>query len=432
MTASDHRNSCCQMRDKMHLQPTTMPQGNLETEDRKVTQALEWLYSAQKVGIKLGLENTHKLLNALGLAMPDFQVIHIAGTNGKGSVAAFCASICEAAGYPTGLFTSPHLVEFGERIQVNGKLIPPSEICVGLAKLKKLVANWETTPTFFELVLALAVDFFTRSHVRIVVLETGMGGRLDATNAVPSNVAVITPIGMDHRQWLGETLGEIAKEKAGIFKQGVPVILAPQETVAEEVLLREAALRGSPVRKVTEPWRDSGIPLRGSHQKWNAAVAVAACRQLLPKLNGKAVLRGIAQTKWPGRFQILGQRVVLDGAHNPAAAAALVQTWKDEFPGEKATVIFGALDDKDQAAILAVLDPIADSFFFVPVRSERTFDPAQFRVPGKKWNVCRNLQEAMDQSLHQPGQRLITGSLFLVGEALALLDGHSPPLPSKQ
>ena len=196
-------------------------------------EALAWLYSLQRFGIKLGLENIRRLIDALHVDLGSARVIHVAGTNGKGSVCAMIDSICRAQGYRTGLFTSPHLVTFRERIRVNGEMISESASASGLTAIRNLVATWEPHPTFFEITTALALKYFSEAKIDIVILETGLGGRLDATNAVQSNVAVITPIALDHQEWLGDSLEKIASEKAGIIKPKVPVVSAAQRPEAE-------------------------------------------------------------------------------------------------------------------------------------------------------------------------------------------------------
>ena len=225
-------------------------------------EALAWLYGLQRFGIKLGLENIERLLdelsrrNDLQTACP-WKVIHVAGTNGKGSVCAMIDSICRAQGYRTGLFTSPHLVTFRERIRVNGEMISENAVINGLTTIRNLVARWEPHPTFFEVVTALALKHFANTGVEIVILETGLGGRLDATNAIQSDVSVITQIDFDHEKWLGKTIAEIAFEKAGIIKPGIPVISAAQRAEAEEVIRGRAAKCAAPVQFVTKPYDES-------------------------------------------------------------------------------------------------------------------------------------------------------------------------------
>src|SRR5205085_72401 len=184
-------------------------------------EALAWLYSLQRFGIKLGLENIRRLITEMHVDLGGARVIHVAGTNGKGSVCAMIDSLCRAQGYRTGLFISPHLVTFRERIRVNGEMISEDAVADGLTIIRDLIADWDPHPTFFEITTALALKHFSEARIDVVVLETGLGGRLDATNAVQSDVSVITPIGLDHEEWLGNTLAQIAGEKAGIIKPGV-------------------------------------------------------------------------------------------------------------------------------------------------------------------------------------------------------------------
>ena len=240
-------------------------------------EALDWLHASESTGIKLGLENTNRLLAACGHPERRLRFLHIAGTNGKGSTCAMLDSILRRAGFRTGLYTSPHLVDFRERIRVDGKMIPREDLAEGLSRLRDAVRDWEHGPTFFEISTFLALDHFARSGCDIVVLETGMGGRLDSTNAVMPLVSTITPIDMDHMQWLGDTLDKIAAEKAGIIKAGIPVVSAPQQPAAAEVLRKTAADRGSSIRFVAEPCPHP-LSLAGAHQKWNAALAVETLR----------------------------------------------------------------------------------------------------------------------------------------------------------
>ncbi|MFM8364815.1 MAG: bifunctional folylpolyglutamate synthase/dihydrofolate synthase, partial [Verrucomicrobiota bacterium] len=191
-------------------------------------EALDWLHGSQATGIKLGLENTHRLLAALDHPERKTKFLHVAGTNGKGSVCAMLDSVLRRAGFRTGLYTSPHLVDFRERVRVDGKMIPAEAVANGLSRLREAVRDWEHGPTFFELSTVLALDHFAREGCEIVVLETGMGGRLDSTNAVTPLVSTITPVDLDHREWLGDTIEKIAFEKAGIIKPGIPVVCSPQ------------------------------------------------------------------------------------------------------------------------------------------------------------------------------------------------------------
>jgi len=418
--------------------------------------ALAWLYSLQRFGIKLGLENIRRLLDeccsgvcvkrpapaAASVSTP--KVIHVAGTNGKGSVCAMIDSICRAQGYRTGLFTSPHLVTFRERIRVNGETISEELVADGLTRIRNLVADWDPHPTFFEVTTALALKCFSEANLDLVVLETGIGGRLDATNAIQSDVSVITQIDFDHKEWLGNTLAEIATEKAGIIKPGVPVISAPQQADAEKVIRARAAECGSPVQFVNETYHRSPVVLRGEYQKQNAAVAIAAVQVAKMQLVEKAIVRGLVSIDWPARFQMWDERTVIDGAHNPAAAHVLAETWREIFSKQKATLILAVLSDKDLRGICEALTLIADSVLLPRIRSERAAEPETLaKVFASISSNCRagaspagnrsgcptisiasSVGEALNIARAEPNPILITGSLHFAGEVLAQLRGE--------
>jgi dihydrofolate synthase / folylpolyglutamate synthase len=382
--------------------------------------ALDWLYSSQKFGIKLGLDNIRRLLGELGRPEAGLKFLHVAGTNGKGSTCAMLDAALRAQGYRTGLYTSPHLVGFRERIRVDGRMIPEIDTAIGLDAIRGLSASWEHSPTYFEITTALAVWHFARAKCDYVVLETGMGGRLDSTNAVLPVVSILTPIAMDHTQWLGDTIEKIAAEKAGILKPGVPAVSAPQSPEARQVLERTAASVSAPLRFVEEPW-PRAIGLAGRHQKWNAALAAAALEAAGISVTEENLAAGLRDVVWPGRFQAVGERIILDGAHNPHAAVQLAQTWRDAFGNDKALVIFGALRDKHYAEILEILAPIAERFLFVPVESERAEDPKEIAKSRPEGEACDSLAAALRQAEAHRGRVLVTGSLFLLGEAMELL-----------
>src|SRR6266508_6279908 len=338
-------------------------------------QALAWLYGLQRFGIKLGLDNIRRLLDELSrsggfqavvgdleIALP-WEVIHVAGTNGKGSVCAMIDSICRAQGYRTGLFISPHLVTFRERMRVNGKMISEDAVADGLTMIRDLIADWDPHPTFFEVTAALALKYFSEPNVDMIILETGIGGRLDATNAIQSYVSVITQIDFDHEEWLGNTLAEIASEKAGIIKPGIPVVCAPQRPEAEKVIRARAAECEAPLQFVTESYDGSAIALRGHYQKQNAAMAIATLRAAKIDVDNSTIARGLATIDWPARFQSWDERTIIDGAHNPAAARVLAETWREIFGDQKATLILAVLSDKNLRGICEALAPIADSVF---------------------------------------------------------------------
>jgi dihydrofolate synthase/folylpolyglutamate synthase len=346
------------------------------------------------------------------------------------------ASICEAAGKKTALFTSPHLVTFRERIQINGELLPEQEVARGLSLLRELIRDWEHSPTFFELTTALALSWFQEREAEIVVLETGMGGRLDATNIVYPSVSVLTSIDIDHQQWLGQTIAEIAMEKAGIIKPRVPVVSAPQHEVASCVIGQIAWERQAPCRFIDAPVeysQNARIGLAGSHQRWNAALAVAALEAAGIIVDHATQIRGLETVRWPGRFQLINDRLILDGAHNPAAAEALASTWKENFGARKATVILGVLADKDVDGLWRALAPVASHVFVVAPKSARALaphdlarhlqtHPSAIPIP---CDVAEDFAAALAGALLKEAPILVTGSLFLVGEALAHLRGEA-------
>ncbi len=474
-------------------------------------EALAWLYSLQRFGIKLGLENIRRLIDELsrrgdlpwhavasrrrqfapgGLeAAAPWKVIHVAGTNGKGSVCAMIDSICRAQGYRTGLFTSPHLVTFRERIRVNGEMISEDAVANGLTAIRDLVADWDPHPTFFEVTTALALKHFSEAKIDplrakgsrldqsagspssfdsnshrdqdaglkelpasggfgdVVILETGIGGRLDATNAVQSDVSVITQIDFDHEQWLGKTLPEIASEKAGIIKPGIPVVCAPQQSEAEKVIRTRAAECEAPLQIVSESYDQSPIALDGDYQKQNAALAIAAIRAAKIDIDHKAIARGLASIDWTARFQRWDERTIIDGAHNPAAVRELVETWREIFGDQKATLVLAVLSDKNLRGICEALVPIADSILLPRIRSERAAAPKELaKIFESVVSVCSagaspagnpesvrgcptisitpSVGEALDLARAKPNPILVTGSLHFAGEVLAHLHGE--------
>jgi dihydrofolate synthase / folylpolyglutamate synthase len=390
-------------------------------------EALRWLFATQRFGIKLGLENTRRLFAALGVPAPNERIIHVAGTNGKGSVCAMLDSICRAAGYRTGLFTSPHLVTFRERAQVNGAMIPEEGVALGLTRIRQLIADWDPHPTFFEIATALALDHFKNERVDLVVLETGMGGRLDSTNATQPIVSVLTPIAYDHQKWLGNTLTEIAVEKAGIIKPDVPVVSAAQSEEAVRVIRERAHECEAPLTFVRHSFDRFPIALQGSHQKENAALALAALTAAKVAVSDEAIASGLANVRWPARFQRWGERTVIDGAHNPAGAACLAAAWQEAFGSRRANVILAALGDKDVPGLCAELSGITRRFFLPAIRSERAISPEDLGLtikehfPATPTLEFPSFPEAWEAALQDHEPILITGSLHFAGEVLAYL-----------
>lgn len=387
------------------------------------TEALDWLYSTQMFGIKLGLEGITRLLQACEALYPRARVIHVAGTNGKGSTCAFAESVARAAGYSTGLFTSPHLVEFGERIRVNGQMIPEEDAARLIFRVRDITRTQELNPTFFELVLAVAMMYFAEREVDIIILETGMGGRLDATNAVPKDVAVLTPIGMDHTQYLGSTLGEIAAEKAAIIAWHRPALSAPQQPEAVQAIHAAAQKMDTDYRLVTEECQ-LPLGLRGSYQRRNAALALAALRALPHFLASEAeIARGLLEVRWPGRFDEIAPDVIMDGAHNPPAIKVLVESWREAYGDQKARCIYAGSADKALDEVLSLLSPIVSEWVLPPVQSPRILPADEMADKVRCASTApvstpATLAEALEEL---PPHTLICGSFFLLGEARAHL-----------
>ena len=435
-------------------------------------EAIQFLYGLRWFGAKFGLENTLKLATWAGNPQDQLRFIHVAGTNGKGSTCAMLESIYRAAGLRVGLFTSPHLVSFRERLQVNRQLISEADVVrlveamrrTGVAPVSDFRSASEqpedgdrrdACPTFFEFITVMALCYFAEQKCDLVIWETGLGGRLDATNIVTPLTSVITNIGLDHQQWLGETLEKIAAEKAGIIKPGIPVLTATDEPEALAVIERLAREKGAPLVRVGQasrlsptaiaPWDEAimetgatpVLRLAGEHQRRNAALAAATVEALQNQIpvSGDAIRRGLETVHWPGRLQLItrtnGQRVLLDGAHNIAGAEVL-RTALGGAPatGAPITLILGILADKDCRAMCEILAPLAAKIRLMSVGSERTAKPAELapfcRAANPQANVviCDSLPRALARSEGDPFV-VIAGSLYLIGEAMELL-GLSP------
>jgi dihydrofolate synthase/folylpolyglutamate synthase len=406
-------------------------------------EAIQFLYGLRLFGAKLGLENTRQLAALAGKPHDQLRFIHVAGTNGKGSTCAMLESIYRGAGLRVGLFTSPHLVSFRERIQVNRELISEADVVQLVTEMQPRLATFPTAghPTFFEVITVMALSYFVRRRCDLVIWETGLGGRLDATNIVTPLASVITNIGLEHQQWLGETLAEIAGEKAGIIKPGIPALTATSEPEALAVIETIAQQQGAPLIKVTSDHasRITHRALPGEHQRLNAALAQATVELLQPKIpvTEAQIHAGLATVNWPGRFQILqrpnGQTIVLDGAHNPAGMEVLATALQTHFPHSQPTLILGMLADKDWQTMCQRLAALAAQVLAVPVKSVRA-TPAEDLAAAcgtgtsKPAIACASLSDALQRAADVP-LVVITGSLYLIGEALELLGlnpGGSP------
>jgi dihydrofolate synthase/folylpolyglutamate synthase len=397
------------------------------------------------------LERVRRLLGPLGEPQRTFQAIHIAGTKGKGSTAAMVESVLRAAGYRTGLYTSPHLHTFRERIQTCGELIPEADVTRLVEEMKPLVAQVADITTF-EIMTALAFAWFAEQGVEWAVVEVGLGGRLDATNVLRPAVAVITSISYDHTAILGETLAQIAAEKAGIVKPGVPVVSAPQAAEAQSVIEETCSQCGAPLTVVGRDWRweltaadlegqtftlvkgqrvleDLWIPLLGEHQVVNAATAVAAL-SLLGRIGidlAEAVIRdGLRAVHWPGRLEILGRAplVVVDSAHNGDSAQKLIVALRSYFGRRRLVVVLGASADHATPELMAALLSKVDRAIATRSRHPRAADPAWLQAQAAESGFCLEVRETVAQALTAAlddagPEDLVccTGSVFVVAEA---------------
>ena len=405
---------------------------------------------------KYGLERIITLLNALGNPERLPRIVHVAGTNGKGSTCAMIESGLRAGGLRTGLFTSPHLVEPTERVRINGCPVSATEFSAAFDRVHACAeqlldsGSIDFHPTYFETVTAMAFVLFREKRTDAVVLEVGLGGRLDATNVVHPELCVITPVDFDHEALLGRSLQAIASEKAGILKPGVPAIFAAQRPEAQATLDARAAELSIEVVRATDKWRAEDVsftargaefvaqpgmpaplriacPLAGRHQVENAIVAVAALEKL--GISPLAIERGIADTRWPGRLDLVSTspEIILDGAHNPAGARALAGYIRQFYSGRHIVMIYGAMRDKAIAEMTGVLFPLVNEVIATAPHQSRAVDPDTIRALADHPRVqtAPDLAAALQSARAGPSDRVIfiTGSLFLVGEALALLNG---------
>jgi dihydrofolate synthase/folylpolyglutamate synthase len=438
---------------------------------------------AQTPSHKFDLAHMHVLLAALGHPENSFPTVLIAGTNGKGSTAATLASILQASGLKTGLYTSPHLVRINERIRLNGEAIGDDDFAVlhdvVNRTAERLVGEGDLPwhPSFFEMLTAMAFEYFARNRPHIVVLEVGMGGRLDATNVVQPRLSIITDIALDHQKFLGETVGEIAREKAGIIRPGGVVVTLPQSPEANDVIgnaILDADARavdavrymppvspGSGSCLSTDGGRKTGIrnrypldvrgtsitvdsPLVGRHQLRNLALAIAAVEELhnqgfdnqgTAQIKPETIAEGIRQTHWPGRFQVLSaggdnRECVLDVAHNPAGAWALRSTLSAAYPDREITMVFGVMRDKAMQEITEILFPIAEHLIVTHASNPRSASPAEIRQAAARVATGSDIEQAESVALaldrarkvtRPSGLIVVTGSIYIVGEAMRTL-----------
>ena len=427
-------------------------------------EALNYIHGTLKFGSKLGLENISVLLSRLGNPHKSFRVVHVAGTNGKGSVTAMITNMLHAGGYKVGMFISPYLERFTERIQVGMEEIPEEELgrITGIVKeqVDNMLAEGKNHPTEFEIVTAIGFYYFAECKVDYAVVEVGLGGRLDSTNVVDPEVSVITSISYDHMDILGDTLSQIAFEKGGIIKENKPVVSYPQPREAEKVLGDLALNRHAPYYRVLPEqtvlrqsdferqvfdfsfgervYSNISIKLPGAHQLLNAATALTAVMVLMEgglKLDSRAVYDGMAKTRWPGRMEKVGENplVILDGAHNASGAEVLRDALERYFSGRRIHMVFGMLSDKDVEGVAGKLCPIAYRIIATRPDSPRALDPGKLAGKIARFNsrveICEDIAEAVRKALDTtPADDiiLISGSLYLIGAARAMLKSMVP------
>ena len=399
--------------------------------DFDYNEAVRSLEKRDFFGIKLGLENIENLCEFLGNPHKEYPVIHVAGTNGKGSVAAMCSSILRVSGVKTGLYTSPHVQTIRERIQVNGSLISQQDFAKIFLKVKEAsdaLQKERKTVTYFEFTTAMAFLHFKESGCEAAVIETGMGGRLDATNIVNSKVSVITSIDLEHCEHLGRTKEQIAFEKSGIIKEGGVVVSGESDKASQRQFRETCEKKRSKLILVKEKY-GGGMALRGEHQRKNAAIAAAACLSF--GVDKSAVEKGIASVKWPGRLEAVQKNpeVFLDGAHNPSAIKVLA----DYLAGldREIILVLGISKDKDSKEIISIIAPAAKKIILTSaayrgkacselLEEARTFKNQIEMVPDVKSAVKKAIDSSNNELI------VVTGSLFVVGEARGLWFSDEP------
>ena len=410
-------------------------------------EALSYIHSICWKGSKLGLDRTRELLGKLDDPQKELKFIHIAGTNGKGSTAAMLSSILEEAGYRVGLYTSPFINRFNERMQVNHQPIPDEELAALTEYVRPHADAMADSPTEFELITALAMVWFARQKCDIVVLEVGMGGELDSTNIIDvPEAAVIAAMGLDHVKELGPTMADIARAKAGIIKEGGRVVSYGGNPEADEVIAAVCRARNAslcqPDFSAIVPgdfslegqtfsykgWRGLRIPLVGAYQMNNAAVVletVEVLRQRGWNISDEAVRQGLADTRWPARFEVLRRDPVfiVDGGHNPHGIRATAESLRRLFPGRKITFVTGVMADKDVEHILGLIVPLAEQFFTVRPDNPRAMDAgelaARIEAMGAKATACASVRDGVDRAIQAEGPHGVAcalGSLYMSGE----------------
>lgn len=415
------------------------------------------MFSLRRFGIKLGLETIQGILDFLGNPQDRYKVVHVAGTNGKGSVASAMSSILQAAGFRVGLYTSPHLVRFNERICINNEPVTDADVVRAYEEVRKAPGGDRET-TFFEFATAMALHEFARQNVDWAVIETGMGGRLDATNVVHPELTFITNISLEHQEYLGDTLPQIASEKAGIIKAGVPVVTGVGQEDAWFTIQETAAAKDAPIYRLNsafhvEPtggggftyvgientWHDMRTGLAGRYQLDNAAMVLAGCELLIrsgARIPVDAARAGLSGNRWPGRLEVVSTSpfVIIDGAHNLAAARNLADYLKEELSDRDLTLIVGILADKPYREILQILLPVCRKVILTSPRIHRAL-PAETllecaRSIAPDVTVIPDVGEAVQYAMEHAADNdavCIAGSLYVVGEAKAHLEKKGLP-----
>jgi len=415
-------------------------------------RCLNKMYGLRRFGIKLELATIKNILRGLGNPQKKFKSIHIAGTNGKGSVASALASILHEAGYRVGLYTSPHLIRFNERIRIENKQITNNAV-VGAHRAVDRVHSGSREPTFFEFATAMALYEFGRRKVDWAVIETGMGGRFDATNVITPALSIITNVSLEHREYLGNTLSRIAGEKAGIIKKNAPVVTAVRQQQAFSVIQETAKEKCAPLYRlgrefkvkrhrtagfsyfgIENKWQNLHTGLSGDHQITNAALVLAAIELLNKKFADISLIhiqKGLANMSWPGRLEIVCRDplVILDGAHNLIAARNLARYLATHLSDRKITMVIGILDDKPYGAMLRSLLPVSSRTILTRAKIDRALDPEKLKSVAKDLvaditiipDVSRATKYAVDNARDNEAI-CIAGSLYVVGEAMAAFE----------
>ena len=419
-------------------------------------EALHYIHAVCWKGSKPGLERISALLDLLGHPERKCKFVHVAGTNGKGSTCAMLASIFQAAGYKTGLYTSPYIVQFGERIQVNGQMIPDEAICELTEQIKPFADSIFEQPTEFEMVTALGFEYFAQQHCDIVICEVGMGGEFDATNVIlPPEAAVLCNIGLDHTEFLGDTLEKIAATKAGIIKSGCDAVIYREQPSVEAVFEARCNAVGATLHKADfdsirllshnlegqvfdcDGYEALELPLLGDHQLHNAAVVLTAVDALRSRgwnLPEDAVRKGLKEVEWPGRFELLRKEplFIIDGGHNPQCIEALVKNIDDYLAGRELTVLTGVLGDKDFHCMYTNVAPFAKEFITVTPDNPRALsahDLAGYLGSfGKPVTACDTVADGVTLAVEHAGKDgvvLCYGSLYMLGDIKAAVSALS-------